>query len=149
MYSQRNCRGADNLTLPELASDWRPSESKTRCSKRPSRPVRPLVKALIFSRAPARAAGLSRLAAMARDNRNRGDIRAIRKENFGNSPATGMNETLSARGRRRQHAAVAIMLLRRNHACGFHRLHQPRGTVVADLQSPLHAGNGGAPGFGD
>src|SRR5690606_41407840 len=63
-------------------------------------------------------------------------------------PRRGGDPSLLGR-RRGQHGAVAVVLRRGHHARRLHRLAQPRGAVVADLEPALDTGNGGAARLGD
>src|SRR5436190_1469359 len=141
VISQRNCRGADNFTVPLLSLGTASLPSNTCCSKRPSSPFSPFVKATIFSRAPACASGLASVAARARHSRERGDIGCFRETGTANFPAMFMNETLSARWRRRQHTAIAVVFLRRDDPGRLHGLDQARGAVITDLEPALDAGD--------
>src|SRR6185369_15672728 len=49
---------------------------------------------------------------------------------------------------RREHFAVAVVLLGADDALLFHQFDQARGAVVPDLQPPLHAGYRGSTRFG-
>src|SRR5215469_5951870 len=53
------------------------------------------------------------------------------------------------RRRRREHVARPVCLQRAHETRELHRFEQPRGAVVADLEPPLHVGNGGLALGGD
>src|SRR5207302_1366728 len=57
--------------------------------------------------------------------------------------AAGPTKSSFLRRRRRQHVASAVGLQRTDQPRLLHRLEQPRGAVVADLQPPLHIRDGG------
>src|SRR5690606_22824233 len=170
-YSQRNSRGADIATRPLDDSRTRPLSSNTCWVNWPSRPLSPRVKLSSWSRAPACAAPASATMAMSSQRlvrimgRPRGWVAQVCKGqaehalrhpvrvNAVRAPRRTRAATQDAlhlpRRRRCQHGAVAVVLRGGHHSRRLHRLDQPRGAVVADLEPALHAGDRRAAGLGD
>src|SRR5579862_1825347 len=130
--SQLNLPGRETMRVPVARSISRPCGSASVCRKL-ARSVLRLSRYASRGEPAAAALTVTTLSASAASARHR------RCAATGCQPATG----LAFRRRRREHVACTVGLQRADKTCNLHGLKQSRRTVVANLEAPLHVGNGG------